>query len=168
MTAADLPAALALQAAGYPPPLHDGQAAFASRLVVAPDWCWAAESDGKLDGYLLSHPWPSFSPPAPDTVLERAEGGVWYIHDLSIAGHARGQGVGRALIEACLAAHPGVGRSELIAVEGAAPFWERLGWARVDALPESLASKVAGYGPAAIYMARGRRLRRLAPRGGLR
>lgn len=152
LTLAHLPAALALQAEGYPEALWDSEAAFVSRMTTAPDWCWAAERDGRLDGYLLSHPWTSFSPPKPDTVLDRAEGDVWYIHDLSTAAPARGQGVGRALLAACRAAHPTIRRSELVAVEGAAPVWTRLGWR--PAMTDPVAAKVAHYGPAAIYMAR--------------
>ncbi|WP_125256756.1 GNAT family N-acetyltransferase [Brevundimonas fluminis] len=150
----DLPAALALQAVGYPTHLHDGEAAFASRPAVAPGWCWVAESAGRLDGYLLSHPWVSMRPPPPDVVLASAEGPVWYVHDLSVAAHARGAGTGRALLNACRAAIPGIRRSELIAVEGAAPYWMRADWRPVDPLPPALAAKVAGYGPLAIYMVR--------------
>lgn len=150
----DLPAALELQAVGYPAHLHDGEVAFASRPLVAPAWCWVAETEGRLDGYLLSHPWGSMAPPAPDTVLPATEGPVWYVHDLSVAPHARGTGVGKALLETCRAAHPDVGRSELIAVEGAAAYWARLGWAAVEAPPAALAAKVAAYGPEAVYMAK--------------
>lgn len=152
LTLADLPAALALQAQGYPQALWDSEAAFVSRMAVAPGWCWAAEMKGELDGYLLSHPWASFSPPRPDTVLHRAEGDVWYIHDLSTAAHARGRGVGRALLATCETAHPQIRRSELVAVDGAAPVWTRLGWS--PAMPETVRNKVASYGPAAVYMAR--------------
>lgn len=153
-TAADLPAAMALQAVGYPPHVHDGEAAFASRALVAPSWCWAAETDGRLDGYLLSHPWASLAPPAPDVVLARATGPVWYVHDLSVAAHARGTGVGRALLAACRGSHPAIVRSELIAIDGAEPFWSRLGWRTVEPLPAALEAKIAGYGAASRYMVR--------------
>ena len=152
LTLADVPAALALQADGYPEALWDGEAAFVSRMVVAPNWCWALERDGRLEGYLLSHPWASFSPPTPDTVLDRAEGDVWYIHDLSTARDARGRGVGGALLAACEAANSGIRRSELVAVDGAAPYWSRLGWR--PAMTGAVTGQVAKYGPAAIYMAR--------------
>lgn len=150
----DLPAALALQAIGYPAHLHDGEAAFASRLTVAPNWCWASVTDGQLDGYLLSHLWASMRPPAPDVVLDSALGPVWYVHDLSVAARVRGTGIARALLNACLAANAPVHRSELIAVEGARRFWERQGWCPVTGPSDVLAAKVAGYGPLAVYMTR--------------
>jgi GNAT superfamily N-acetyltransferase len=152
--AGDLPAALALQAIGYPAHLHDGDAAFASRPSVAPGWCWVSVTDGQMDGYLLSHPWASMSPPAPDVLLDSALGPIWYVHDLSVAAHARGTGIARALLDACFAANAPVHRSELIAVEGAGRFWERQGWHPVTEPPGALAAKVAGYGPLAVYMTR--------------
>lgn len=160
LTQRDLDQALAIQADCYPPAIRDGEAAFASRIATAPDWCWAAERDGRLDAYLLSHPWPSMSPPAPDTVLTEAVGDVWYIHDLSVAPHARGRGLARLLLAACLEAHPQITRSELVAVPGAAPVWSRLGWSEVTNIPAALAAKVAAYGASSAYMARDSRAQR--------
>lgn len=154
LTPSDVEAALAIQADCYPPAIRDGVAAFASRIEVAPEWCWAVENDGRLDAYLLSHPWPSMSPPAPDTVLTEVVGDCWYIHDLSVAPHARGRGLTRRLLAACLEAHPEITRSELVAVPGAEPVWSRLGWSGVNEIPASLAAKVAGYGTGSVYMAR--------------
>jgi ribosomal protein S18 acetylase RimI-like enzyme len=154
LTPADLPAALDIQADCYPPAIRDREAAFASRISVAPGWCWAVETDRRLDAYLLSHPWPRMSPPSPDTILTAAGGDCWYIHDLSVAPHARGEGLARPLLAACLEAHPEITRSELVAVPGAAPVWSRLGWSEVTGVPPTLAAKVAGYGDGSIYMAR--------------
>lgn len=154
LTSADLPAVLALQAECYPPAIRDGEAAFASRIALAPDWCWVVENDDRIDAYLISHPWPKMSPPAPDTVLTSAEGDCWYIHDLTIAPHARGQGLARPLLAACLDVHPEITRSELVAIPGAEPVWLRLGWTRVTGLSSALSAKVAGYGDGSVYMAR--------------
>ena len=154
LTLSDLPAALALQAACYPPAIRDGEAAFASCISHAPGWCWMIGSEARMDAYLLSHPWPSMSPPSPDTILTAAEGDCWCIHDLTIAPHARGEGLARPLLAACFDAHPEIIRSELVAVPGAAPVWSRLGWSEVTGVPPTLAAKVAGYGDGSVYMAR--------------
>lgn len=153
LTSADLPLVFAIQAEVYPPAIRDGEAAFASRITAAPDWCWTVEVEGRPGGYLLSHPWTSMAPPAPDTTLESADGDVWYIHDLSVAPWARGRGLGNRLLEACLAAHPTIRRSELVAVPGAAPFWEARGWRSV-ALPPVLAARLARYGTGSAYLVR--------------
>lgn len=46
----------------------------------------------------------------------------------------------------------GLVRGDLIAVQGAAGFWSRLGYASPADLPQSLATKVAAYGEDARYM----------------
>ena len=43
--------------------------------------------------------------------------------------------------------------AELIAVEGAAPYWRALGFTE-PSIPPALAAKVAAYGPAARWMSR--------------
>lgn len=154
LTLADLQAALALQAECYPPAIWDGEAAFASRIIHAPDWCWTIDTGGEMDAYLISHPWPSMSPPAPDTILPAATGDCWYIHDLSVAPRVRGEGLARSLLAACLDANPEISRSELVAIPGAAPVWRRLGWSPVSSLSDVLEAKVAAYGAGSTYMAR--------------
>ena len=132
MREADLDAVLAVQAQGYPPALRDGREAFASRITLAPSANLVVDGPDGCAGYLVSHPWLSRSPPPVDTVLDgpppRPE--CWFIHDLSVAPAAQGAGLARRLFLAGAAAAETLGlrRSELIAVEGAAPFWLRLGY----------------------------------------
>ncbi|MBQ1542172.1 GNAT family N-acetyltransferase [Caulobacter sp. CCUG 60055] len=158
MREADLDAVLAVQAQGYPPALRDGREAFASRITLAPSANLVVDGPDGCAGYLVSHPWLSRSPPPVDTVLDgpppRPE--CWFIHDLSVAPAAQGAGLARRLFLAGAAAAETLGlrRSELIAVEGAAPFWLRLGYLPVAEVGDALADKVAGYGAAARYMAR--------------
>lgn len=152
LSLADIAEALAIQVLNYPPDIQDGAAAFASRITLAPDWCWAVETAGRLDAYLLSHPWTAMSPPSVDAVLERAEGEVWYIHDLSVAPWARGRGLGDQLLDMCRVTHPEIERSELVAVPGAAPFWERRGWRPVETA--ALKAKAQAYGAGSAYLIR--------------
>lgn len=157
MSPQDLPAVLDLQARGYPAALHDSETAFLSRMALAPELNLTAWLGELLAGYLVSHPWRAGSPPPVDAVLEReTPAQCWYVHDLSVAEVARGTGLGRTLLGAGRdrAMNLGLTRSELIAVEGAAPFWRRQGWTQPSAITAELASKVAGYGPAAVFMTR--------------
>ncbi len=149
-----LPQALVLQAQVYPAFLVEPEAAFASRLWVAAPFNLAAEQDGILLGYLLAHGWPRESPPPVGAELDpETSGDTLYLHDLAVASAARGTGLGRSLVEHAfaLAAADGLERAELIAVEGAADYWQRLGF-RADPAPPALAAKVAYYGPAARWM----------------
>lgn len=146
--------ALTLQSQVYPAFLVEPEAAFASRLHVAAPFNLAAERDGTLLAYLLAHGWTRESPPPVGAVLDAARtGDTLYLHDLAVADAARGTGIGRALVERAfaLAAAKGLERAELIAVEGAADYWARLGF-RAETPAPALAAKVAHYGPAARWM----------------
>lgn len=156
LTRRDLPAALALQSANYPPFLVENEAAFASRLDTAAPYCLAATVDGVLAGYLLAHGWPAQSPPPLDTVLPRdVTGDTLFLHDLGVARTQRGTGVGRKLVDHAfgMALADGLKAAELVAVEGAAAYWRTLGFVE-DQGPPSLMAKLAAYGSDARWMRR--------------
>ncbi|MDZ4318910.1 MAG: GNAT family N-acetyltransferase [Phenylobacterium sp.] len=73
---------------------------------------------------------------------------------LAIAPAARGRGLGRALVARAAEAARDLGltRGDLVAVQGAAPFWAGLGYEALEPLPPTLAAKVAAYGEDARYM----------------
>jgi len=150
----DLPAALAIQAEVYPAFLCEDLAAFASRLAVVPSYCLAATRAEKLVGYILAHGWAAGSPPSIGAVLRvDPSREVLFIHDLAVSSAGRGAAIGRELFERVsgLAGRDGLWHAELIAVEGAAPYWQALGFSHAATTGE-LAAKVAAYGPAAQWM----------------
>lgn len=154
----DLADVLALQADSYPPALRDSLDAFASRLALPGGYCHVAEMNGRSVGYILAHPWPSRQPPAVDTVLDlpaTATPCVLYVHDLSVSATAKGIGLGAQLLDAALdeARRRGLVSAELVAVPGAAGFWQRLGFLPQEVGPD-LARKVRHYGDGAVYMSR--------------
>lgn len=152
----DLATAVAIQAEIYPPALRESSEAFASRLDLASSYCLGAKRDEAMIAYLLAHGWPSRAPPPVDTVLTAGEPiEVLFIHGLAVAPAGRGSAIGRRLIAKAfeLAARKGLYRAELIAVEGAAPYWQSLGFVAA-AMPPPLADKIAAYGPNACWMER--------------
>lgn len=152
----DLPSALSIQAANYPPFLQEGTEAFASRLAVPASYCLAAVREESLIAYLLAHGWPAQEPPPVGAVLRTdAAGEVLYIHDLAVSAEGRGAGLGRRLFDHAfeLAGRNGIRSAELIAVEGAAGYWSALGFAE-GAPPPDLAAKVSAYGARARWMTR--------------
>lgn len=160
---ADLPAALAIQAQAYPPFLREDAPAFASRIAMHASYCLAATRDGRLIAYLLAHGWPIMAPPAIGAILPAdAPSDILFIHDLAVSPAGRGSGVGADLVRRAFAAaaRDGLQAAELIAVEGAAPYWRTRGFAPLTCTAD-LAAKVAIYGPEACLMGRG-----LGPLGG--
>ena len=152
----DLPAALAIQAEAYPEFLREGESAFASRITLTRSYCLAARCDGQLLGYLLAHGWRRASPPPVGAILDdTVPSEVLFLHDLSVASAGRGLAIGRQLVEQAfaLAASDGLHRAELIAVEGAAVYWSRLGFV-AEPVSAELQEKVSCYGNSACWMAR--------------
>lgn len=152
----DMPAVAALQTTVFQPHFHETQDELASRLAVAAPFCWAAVgADGALAAYILSHPWPAGSPPAIGVQLPPPPAtDNWFVHDLAIGHAARGLGLGRDLVRSASRAAMAAGlvRGDLVAVQGAWRFWDKLGYQPQSDLPPALAAKVAGYGEDARYM----------------
>ncbi len=150
MTAADLPAVLALSALVHPG-LPEDEAVFAERQRLYPAGCLALAGGSGLLGYALSHPWAGPSPRLNSLLgalppLPRC----YYLHDLALLPAVRGQGAGQAALRLLLA-QAGALPCRLIAVGGSAPFWRRQGFAAVP----GDAAMLASYGPGAVYMQRG-------------
>ena len=75
------------------------------------------------------------------------EAAVMYLHDLAIDPSVRGGGWSRPIVERLVQAARAAGwpALTLVAVNDAAPFWERHGFVVAD--PPGMAGKLAGYGP---------------------
>jgi len=160
MCRADLAAILAVQAQCYGHALIESAEALASRLALSPSTCHVAcDAHGRLVAYLFTHPWPADSLPALDGTLQPppASDLLWFVHDMAIAPAGRGRGVAASLFDAALEAARAAGlrRSRLIAVQSAADWWRRHGYAPAPADTAARhAAKLAAYGADAILMER--------------
>ena len=152
----DLPGALDVQKKTYPPSLVEEEGVFLSRINLTASYCLAAKRGEELLGYLLAHGWKRQSPPPLGTLL--ADGippEVLFIHDLAVSSPERGLRVGERLITHAfeLAAQNGLRSAELIAVEGAAGYWRRLGFVE-GVVSGELLEKLGTYGTLARWMTR--------------
>ena len=156
MTAADLDAVAVLAAVGFPDHF-EGRDCFENRLALSPAGCFVlAGEDGEPHGYLVAYPWTADAAPALNTLITAIPdaASVMYLHDLAIDPAARGGGWSRPIVERLVreAGAAGWPALTLVAVNDAAPFWERHGFVVSDA--PGMADKLAGYGPGARYMVR--------------
>nr|WP_145550510.1 GNAT family N-acetyltransferase [Variovorax boronicumulans] len=159
MSAADLSCVMAIQAEAYAAAdfAPEQAAVFRDRMALAPGLCLVGcDAAGAVLGYLLSHPWLEAAPPALHSALGTvpAAASCWYLHDCAVASRAHGQGLAAVLYARALsqARAQGLFQGALVAVGGAAGYWQRLGYQVRDL--GTAQSKLAGYGPGAAYMVR--------------
>jgi GNAT superfamily N-acetyltransferase len=150
----DIPAVFALSRAvhaDYP----EGAAVLAEKLRLFPAGCFTLDIGGQVLGYCFSHPWHD-APPRLDAFLGAlpAAPSRYFIHDVTIAPAARGQGHAAAVVPilADVARDCGVPHMMLVAVNGAERFWMRFGFRAVDAAAQM--DIRAKYGPRALVMER--------------
>jgi GNAT superfamily N-acetyltransferase len=156
MTAADLDAVAEIAAVGFPDHF-EGRDCFGNRLALNPAGCFVLSGEsGAPKGYLVAYPWRAGTAPALNTLIEAIpdDANVIYLHDLALNPDARGGGWSRPIVERLAGEAKAAGwpALALVAVNDAAPFWERLGFEVVDA--PGMAAKLASYGPDARYMVR--------------
>ncbi len=157
MTTADLDTVAAIAAVGFPDHF-EGRDCFENRLALNPSGCFVLlkGTTGKALGYLVAYPWRANDAPALDVLIAAIpdDAAVMYLHDLSLDPAVRGGGWSRPVVERLAedARAAGWPALALVAVNNAAPFWQRHGFAVVDAL--AMTDGFAGYGPDARYMVR--------------
>jgi GNAT superfamily N-acetyltransferase len=121
-----------LEAEAYIAELHESDEAFLQLIELFPEGAVGCFDALGLCGYAFGTPTmagttlPLRSPL--ESIPEDAD--TFYIHDVAVAERCRGRGVGRLLAEKLLelARARGFRRSELVSVQGSAPFWKQVGF----------------------------------------
>ncbi len=153
MAPEDLPDVEAVGARVHPDYPED-DAVFQERLRLYPAGCLVLRAGAGIAGYAISHPGLLDHPPKLNTLLGAlpAHPDSYFIHDLAVLAQARGSGAGAAAIAHLAEQARGRGfvTLSLVAVSGSAGFWQRLGFAPIDAMTP----RVASYGPTARFMLR--------------
>ena len=156
MTAGDLDAVTEIAGVSFPDHF-EGRDCFANRLALNPAGCFVLSGeDGVPKGYLVAYPWRANDAPALNTLIAAVpdDATVMYLHDLALHPDARGGGWSRPIVERLAGEAKAAGwpALALVAVNDAAPFWERLGFTAVET--REMAAKLASYGADARYMLR--------------
>lgn len=135
LTPADIGELHRVEAETYLPALHESDEAFLQLIALFPDGAFGFFDDQGLCGYAFATPTRAGETLALRSVLEHipADADTFYIHDVAIAHRCRGQGLARQLVERllALARARGFRRSELVSVQGSAPFWRKFGFETV-------------------------------------
>ncbi|SFU59266.1 Ribosomal protein S18 acetylase RimI [Polaromonas sp. YR568] len=152
----DLAGVAAIQASSYHPHYLEDDATLAARLRECADTSWVAEGPGGLLGaYLVAYRsvlgkvtplGAHFDPPPQPNCL--------YLHDLAVAAHAAGQGLGPALVRQALALarREGLACSALVSVQESQAFWRRLGYGAQALDDAQQQAHLASYPGVGVYM----------------
>ena len=135
LTPADIVELHRVEAETYLPVLHESDEAFLRLIELFPQGAFGFFDEHGLCGYAFATPTRAGETLQLRSVMESvaADADTFYIHDVAVAHRCRGRGVARQLVERLLelARASGFRRSELVSVQGSAPFWERFGFRRV-------------------------------------
>ena len=136
LTPDDVPAIHALEVEAYLPSLHESAEAFIRLIEIYPDGAFGAFDEIGLCGYAFGVPLNSGATLELRSPLAAVPSGAdtFYIHDVAVAARCRGRGVGRILASRLvdLARARGFRSSELVSVQGSAPFWARFGFREIE------------------------------------
>ncbi|GAA3527111.1 GNAT family N-acetyltransferase [Zobellella aerophila] len=132
ITDAAWPQIMHIQSESYQDVVPESEAVLRSKWHASPATSLqCVNGQGRVLGYLLSHPWPHQTLPALHREYQ-IDGpcSSLYLHDLAVSQHAHGMGVGQRLVEALLhrARAAGLERIELVSVQGSEGFWTRFGF----------------------------------------
>lgn len=159
MLEGDLDAVIHLQSTCYSSEFHEPKAAFASKLMAAPDSCWVMPGPRGLLAYLVCLPIEGDQLPAlhaPD--WRKPCNPDWlYLHDLAIHPDARGMGLANSMLFRAneLAQTRKLASMGLIAVQDSVPFWRRHGFEPVTGAAAQISvDKLASFGKEATFMLR--------------
>lgn len=157
MEAADLAAVAALSTRVHPN-FPERPEVLAEKFRLFPRGCSVLSSGGAIAGYCFSHPWTKGAPPpALDAFLGEIprQADSYFIHDLTLDASMRGRNLAAALVPALLqvARETKLSHIALVAVNGASPFWSRMGFERTPDEAMQAAARTK-YDAGAIHMQR--------------
>ena len=132
LTPADIVELHRVEAETYLPALHESDESFLRLMELFPEGAFGFFDDAGLCGYAFAAPTRAGETLPLRSLMESvaADADTFYIHDVSVAHRCRGRGVARQLVERLLelARASGFRRSELVSVQGSAPFWRKFGF----------------------------------------
>jgi GNAT superfamily N-acetyltransferase len=157
MEDADLAAVAALSTRVHPN-FPERPEVLTEKFRLFPHGCFALSDGRTIAGYCFSHPWKRGTPPpALDAFLGEIprQADSFFIHDLTLDTSMRRRNLAATLVPALVQAarDTGVTHMTLVAVNGASPFWSRMGFERTpDEAIQAAARKK--YDAGAIHMQR--------------
>lgn len=154
----DIDSVLSIQSSVYHDILLESSDFYFNRLSLAPEYCWVAENQRDIVGYLISYPWTPSLPPELDLPLTQLPDGAncWFIHDCAVSPQAQGLGISAELLDIAgqQAVTQGLTHASLVSLSTATEYWYYQGYKPFMANHPDLENSLADYGDGACYMAK--------------
>lgn len=150
ITPADWSAILDVQQQCYPDVINESQDVLQRKQQLASDSCFIMHTSAPVQGYCFAHPWQLGQPPKLNQLIPLPiTANTLYVHDVAVAKHAQGLGLAAEALYHLrdLALKQQLGSLSLVAVNGAASYWQRFGF-----VSQPLADALSSYGDNAEYM----------------
>ncbi len=152
----DLKAVIEIQAELFTSDLQEDISLLRRKCELFPEGCWVVKSEGKVIGYLVSHPWLLSCPPMLGTYIESLPKApdCLYLHDIGVVPRMAGKGVGREVIMKFkeFAGQKGYTVISLVAAMNTYEFWKKYKFGEIRLDPKKQQSLVEHYGSQACYM----------------
>ena len=155
LVSADLAEIARIERESYPPELRESEAALLSKMALFRAGALGCVDGSRMRGYAFALPWTAGTLIGVGQVIEAlpAEPDVMYVHDMVVDPACRRQGVASTLFGEIARVAGGLGLAwfVLVAVQGSAPFWQRLGFRALETfayLPGVAATRMERAGPA--------------------
>lgn len=155
MNEKDIAAVLQIQAENYVSSMVETETIVRCRLRDFPETAWVAEDAHTVCGYLVAYPSRVGHVTSLASGFETVDDAdCLYLHDLAIAKRAKGQGMGRSLVQGAWddALARGLRCSTLVSVQDSQRFWHALGYVVSDEMPDAQRVKLMTYDSPAHYM----------------
>lgn len=154
----DIDCVLSIQSSVYHNILLESPDFYLNRLSLAPEYCWIAENQRDVVGYLISYPWTRDLPPELDLPLSQLPDGAncWFIHDCAVSPQAQGLGISSELLNVASqqAINQGLTHTSLVSLSNATEYWNYQGYKPFMADHPELEDTLSDYGNGACYMAK--------------
>jgi hypothetical protein len=126
------------------------------KCELFPEGCWIIKKDGNIIGYLLSHPWILYSPPANGIHIESLpqSPNCIHFHDIGILTRIVGKGIGRKIVMKFIqfAMEKGYKTISAVSVMGTLNYWKKYGFVETSLCPERYQELIQHYGNGAYYI----------------
>ena len=152
----DLKAVIEIQKELFTSDLQEDISILRRKCMLFPEGCWVIKMEGKIIGYLVSHPWTLSCPPMLGSYIESLPKfpDCLYLHDIGVLTRIAGKRIGYSIIKKFkqFAKENGYMAISGVSVMETLNYWKRYGFIETPLNPEKYQALIKHYGDEARYL----------------